>query len=197
MPGRTGQRPTRQPISLVAEAAQSSDDGRFGRSCRALISSPPALRQGLWKTCGPMVDIVCTAVEAALQVSASMMLRDAPRACARPFAELFACAGLTVLYNDRRFGIVRGCLPDHRSQPSWTTRAKNRATHQRPAVLHRVVAGAAPALARARRDGAGRADGIDAVLCRHRRCGGAAPGGMAIAPAPPERGACVRVRFPY
>ena len=81
-------------------------------------------------------------------------------------------------------------------QPSWATRAKNRATHQRSAVPHRVVAGAAPAMARTRRHGAGRANGIDAVLRRHSGRGGAAPGGLALAPDPPERGACVRFRFP-
>ena len=62
---------------------------------------------GLWKTCGRMVDIVCTAVDATPQLTASTMLGAAPRTCARSFAELFACAGLAVLYNDRRLGIVR------------------------------------------------------------------------------------------
>jgi len=58
-----------------------------------------------------MVDIVCTAVGATPQVAASMMLAEAVLACAPSFAVLFACAGLAVLYNDRRLGIVRGRPP--------------------------------------------------------------------------------------
>ena len=52
------------------------------------------------------MDIVCTAVHTGPQVAVSMMVALGTRHCARRFVTLFACAALTVLYNDRRSGLA-------------------------------------------------------------------------------------------
>lgn len=59
--------------------------------------------------------IVCTADRELPQTPAFTTLAASCLLCARCFVAVFACVGLTVLYNDRRFGILRGALqtPPH------------------------------------------------------------------------------------